>query len=233
LFKTFAFTAALSTSFTYAPTFAPGRSTGSGACGFGAKSRAGMGGRYATANLRAPLAPKPGPLTQSPCLEAVGAERFNAKTGCKPRRISADSYKNVYQCSFDTRLMACSARSPVKLNKLDKSLCDTDSPAVPGVLLPTQHRQGVVIGSGDRALGCKARVPGFLRTVEPAPRVIAPQNRMHLTRSPRRSKRQPGRTKEKDPRKPTESRRQKCGLSNHNTSNPTPQKPGEAFFTRG
>jgi len=54
--------------------------------------------------------------------------------------------------------------------------------------LPTQHRQGVVIGSGDRALGCEARVPWFWRAVESAPRVIAPQNRMHLTRSPRRKK---------------------------------------------
>jgi len=83
------------------------------------------------------------------------------------------------------------------LVRLDKPLCAKRSPAVSGVLLPTQHRQGVVIGSGDRALGCKARVPGLWRTVSSPPRVIAPQNRMHLTRSPRRSKPQPGRTQNK------------------------------------
>jgi len=103
---------------------AHGRSTGSGACGFGAKSRAGLGDRYANANLRAPLTPKPGPLTQSPCLEAVGAERFNAKTGCSPCGISADSYQNVYQCSFDTCLMSHSTGSPVRL---DKSLLTNNS----------------------------------------------------------------------------------------------------------
>jgi len=65
--------------------------------------------------------------------------------------------------------------------------------------MPIQHRQGVVIGSGDRALGRKARVPWFWRTTSPAPRVIAPQNRMHLTQSLRRSVRQPGRAKERTP----------------------------------
>jgi len=117
---------------------------------------------------------------------------FNAKTGCSPRGISADSYKNVCQYSFDTRLMGHPAGSPDKLDKLDESVCNKQSPAVLGILLLIQHRQGVVIGSGDRALGRKARVPGFWRSVESAPRVIAPQNRMHLTQSPRRSKRQPG-----------------------------------------
>jgi len=43
---------------------------------------------------------------------------------------------------------------------------------------------GVVIGLGDRALGHKARVNGPARTTTPTPRVITPQNRMRLTRSP-------------------------------------------------
>ncbi|OQW89181.1 MAG: hypothetical protein BWK72_04300 [Rhodoferax ferrireducens] len=42
-----------------------------------------------------------------------------------------------------------------------------------------------MIGLGDRALGHKARVNGPARTNTPTPRVIAPQNRMRLTRSPR------------------------------------------------
>jgi len=58
------------------------------------------------------------------------------------------------------------------------------------VIAHTQHPRGVVIGSGDRATACKARVPRFWRITSRPPRVIAPQNRMHLTRSPRRTTRQ-------------------------------------------
>jgi len=43
------------------------------------------------------------------------------------------------------------------------------------------------MGSGDRALGCKARVQRPGRADQPPPRVIAPQNRTHLTQSPRRT----------------------------------------------
>jgi len=48
-----------------------------------------------------------------------------------------------------------------------------------------------VIGLGDRALGWKARAQQRMRTDTFTPRVISPQNRMRLTRSPCRSLMQP------------------------------------------
>ncbi len=121
---------------TPAHTLAPGRSTGSGACGFGAKSRAGLGGRYASAILRAPLAPKPVPLTQSPCLEVVGAERFNTKTGCSPYGISANSYQNWY---FQLYRQLEQSLNRI-IGQVDQVTLRQTSPAVLGLLLPTQHR---------------------------------------------------------------------------------------------
>ena len=47
-----------------------------------------------------------------------------------------------------------------------------------------EYASGRVIGSGDRALGCKACANGATRTNTLTPRVLAPQNRMRLTRSP-------------------------------------------------
>jgi len=44
-----------------------------------------------------------------------------------------------------------------------------------------------VIGLGDRALDSKVRVPWIWRTKAFTPRVIALQNRMRLTQSPRRA----------------------------------------------
>jgi len=44
-----------------------------------------------------------------------------------------------------------------------------------------------VIGLGDRALERKVRVPRDWHTNDIAPRVIALQNRMRLTQSPRRA----------------------------------------------
>jgi len=44
-----------------------------------------------------------------------------------------------------------------------------------------------VIGSGDRALEGKARVPWNWHSSKLAPRVISLHNRMRLTQSPRRA----------------------------------------------
>jgi len=49
-----------------------------------------------------------------------------------------------------------------------------------------QHR-GAVIGSDDRALEGKVRVPWTWHTTDKTPRVITLQNRMRLTQSPRRA----------------------------------------------
>ena len=118
-------------------------------------------------------------------------EDFDPKTGCSPCFLGVKSYQYVCQYSVGARWMGHAAGSSVRLAE---SPFSQPCRVVFGVSLPTQHRQGVVIGSGDRALGCKARVQWCWRTVAPAPRVIAPQNRTHLTQSPRRSKRQLGRT---------------------------------------
>jgi hypothetical protein len=53
--------------------------------------------------------------------------------------------------------------------------------------LASQQHRGAVIGLGDRALESKVRVPWAWRTRTLTPRVIALQNRMRLTQSPRRA----------------------------------------------
>ncbi len=55
--------------------------------------------------------------------------------------------------------------------------------------LRVQRHRGAVIGLGDRALEGKVRVPMGWHTCTFAPRVIALQNRMRLTQSPRRAAR--------------------------------------------
>ncbi len=62
----------------------------------------------------------------------------------------------------------------------------TQTPGCHGFLRSFKGPQGVVIGSGDRALGGKACDYGPWRADSQPPRVIAPQNRTHLTQSPRR-----------------------------------------------
>jgi len=58
----------------------------------------------------------------------------------------------------------------------------------PGTHFAFQQLQGVVIGLGDRALECKACAPWSGHTCALTSRVIALQNRMRLTRSPRRAR---------------------------------------------
>jgi len=50
-----------------------GAATGSGACGFGTQSRAGLIQQNVKTRGRAPCIPKPGHLTQSPRLGGVGS----------------------------------------------------------------------------------------------------------------------------------------------------------------
>jgi len=51
-----------------------GAATGSGACGFGVRSRTGLIQQHAKTLGRAPRTSKPGHLTQSPRLGGVGSE---------------------------------------------------------------------------------------------------------------------------------------------------------------
>jgi len=68
----------------------PGTATGSGACGFGVKSRAKLTNQNARDGWRAPFTPKPGRLTQSPCL-ALLDNRLDDKAGCSHFGIGVGS----------------------------------------------------------------------------------------------------------------------------------------------
>ncbi len=155
------------------------------ACGFGTKSRATVARWIASCCRHAPLAPKPGHLTRSPCLNNFANNEFVRKKGASPRLVCASSYQ--YRCKVYGRRLE-SGRQSVLLRVTRPA---TQTPGCRGFRHRLNRPQGVVIGSGDRALGCKACVYGPWRADSQPPRVIAPQNRMHLTQSPRRVPRHP------------------------------------------
>jgi hypothetical protein len=110
---------------------------------------------------RAPLAPKPGHLTQSPCLNRVGVDGLDTKTADSPHHKRASSYQN--------RCISCAC--------------------CPGFFGPQAasiaHKVwwlGQVTGLWG---GMLASWDFAFRSV--ASRVLSPQNRMHLTQSPRRA----------------------------------------------
>jgi len=57
-----------------------GLATGSGACGFESRSRAGLCLWYAKSRGRTPPDPKPGRLTQSPCIKLLGKTEIALST---------------------------------------------------------------------------------------------------------------------------------------------------------